>query len=205
MGEDLVRQNRYVHIVLAVIASVCFVHAALGANTYVIDPAHTRVGFTVRHLVISKIRGKFNKFTGTIVYDESDVTRSAMHGTIKVASVDTDNAKRDKDLRSPRFFDAEKYPELTFASKRVEKQDNGYVLIGDLTIRDVTKEVTIPFTITGKIVDPWGKTRIGFEASIRVNRKEFNVYYHKVMDNGGLVVSDTVDIELVGEAIKQEG
>jgi polyisoprenoid-binding protein YceI len=197
------RQKRYVHLVVALLAAAGLASAAYGADTYVIDPVHTLVGFTVRHLVINKVRGKFNEFTGTITYDERDITRSSMHGTIKTASIDTDNDKRDKDLRSPNFFDTAQYPEITFASKRVEKRDNGYVLIGDLTIKNVTKEVTIPFAITGKIVDPWGKTRIGFEARLRLNRKDFGVNYHKVMDNGGLVVGDTVDIELVGEAIKQ--
>jgi polyisoprenoid-binding protein YceI len=195
-------QNRYVHFALAVMTTLCFVQAAFGVETYVTDPAHTLVGFTVRHLVINKVRGKFNEFSGTITYDEHDITRSSLQGTIKTASIDTDNPKRDKHLRSPDFFDAENFPEITFASTRVEKTENGHVLIGHLTMRGVTKEVAIPFEITGKITHQ-GKTRIGFEANLRLNRKDFDVAYHKIMDNGGLVVGDTVEITLAGEAIQQ--
>jgi polyisoprenoid-binding protein YceI len=157
----------------------------------------------VRHFVISKVRGKFNEFTGTITYDENDITKSGMRGTIKATSIDTDNQKRDDHLRSPDFLDVANYPDITFSSKRVEKRQDGLVLIGDLTIRGTTKEVVVPFTITGKIVDPGGKMRIGFEASLRINRQEFGVAYSKTMDSGGLVVGDTVDIELVGEAVRQ--
>jgi polyisoprenoid-binding protein YceI len=126
-----------------------------------------------------------------------------MRGMIKVASIDTDDQKRDDHLRSPDFFDAATHPEITFSSKRVEKRHNGPVLIGDLSIRGTTKEVAIPFVITGKIVDPRGRTRIGFEATLQINRKDYGVAYHRLMDYGGLVVGDTVDIELIGEAIKE--
>jgi polyisoprenoid-binding protein YceI len=173
------------------------------ADVYMTDPAHTLVGFTTRHFVINKVRGKFNEFHGVIVYDESDITKSSMKGTIKVASIDTDDQKRDDHLRSADFFDAANYPEITFVSKKVEKRGDAYVLIGDLTIRGTTKEVTIPFVITGKIVDTRGQVRIGFEANLQINRKDFGVAYHRVMDNGGLVVSDTVEIELIGEGIKE--
>ena len=196
------RCNRFVLLALAIIVCLSSGQMAFGeADTYVTDTSHTLVGFTVRHLVISKVRGKFNDFTGTITYDEQDITKSALQGSIKVSSIDTDNEKRDKHLRSADFFDVENHPEITFASKRIEKKDDGYVMIGDLTIRGVTKEVEMPFALTGKMTHQ-GKTRIGFEASLRINRKDFGVAYHKVTDSGGLVVSDTVDIELIGEAIK---
>ena len=198
------RKNRYVNVVLTVIASVCLVGSALAADTYVTDSSHTLVGFTIRHLMINKVRGKFNEFQGTIVYDENDITKSSMRGTINVASIDTDNEKRDNHLRSPDFFDAAGHPQITFTSQRVEKRGDEHVLIGDLTMRDTTREVEIPFTITGKITDPRGKIRIGFEATIELNRKDYGVAYHKIMDNGGLVVGDTVKIELMGEAIKQD-
>ena len=198
------RKNRYVHRVLSVIASMCLVGGALAADTYVTDPSHTLVGFTVRHLVINKVRGKFNEFQAIIVYDENDITKSSMRGSIKVASIDTDNEKRDNHLRGPDFFDAASHPQITFASKRVETRGKEHVLIGDLTMRGTTREVEIPFTITGKITDPRGKIRIGFEATLELNRKDYGVAYHKVMDNGGLVVGDTVQIELMGEAIQQD-
>lgn len=196
------RFNRFVLLALAII--VCVISGQVtfaAADTYVTDTAHTLVGFTVRHLVITKVRGKFNEFVGTITYDEHDITKSALQGTIKTASIDTDNEKRDKHLRSADFFDAANHPEITFASKRIEKKDDGYVMIGDLSIRGITQEVEMPFSLTGKMTHQ-GKTRIGFEASLRINRKDFGVAYHNVTDSGGLVVSDTVDIELVGEAIK---
>jgi polyisoprenoid-binding protein YceI len=177
----------------------------LAADRYVPDKSHSLVGFSARHLVIYKVRGKFHEFEATIMYDENDLTKSSIQGTIQAASLDTDHEKRDKHLRSEDFLYVDKYPEITFASKRVEQQNSGYVLIGDLTIRGVTKEVVVPFTVTGKIVDPGGRTRVGFEATLRINRQDFGISYSKVMDNGGLVVSDTVDIELTAEAVKQEG
>ena len=188
---------------MALLVSLWCVGNVYAADVYTTDPSHTLVGFVVRHFVISKVRGKFNDFHGTIVYDEHDITRSSMRGTITVASVDTDDEERDAHLRSADFFDAANHAEITFVSKRVEKRGNGQVLIGDLTIRGTTREVTIPFVITGKIVDIRGKTRIGFEATLQINRKDYGVAYHRLMDNGGLVVGDTVDIELIGEAIKE--
>ncbi len=191
--------------VFAVLLTLCTTGVALGADTYVVDRIHTTVGFTVRHLVINKVRGKFNEFNGTIVYDEQDVTKSSLQGTINAASIDTDHDKRDKHLRSPDFFDAAGYPEITFKSRRVEKDDDGLLLVGDLTMLGTTKEVRIPFEITGKIKDPSGNIRIGFEATLRIDRQEFGISYSKTMNNGGLIVGNRVNIELVGEAILQAG
>jgi polyisoprenoid-binding protein YceI len=198
-----VQLYRIVAVTLACLVSLSVAGGALAADVYITDPVHTLVGFTVRHFVINKVRGKFNQFHGIIVYDENDVTKSSMKGTIKVASIDTDDKERDDHLRSADFFDAVNHPEITFASKKVEKRDKGYILVGDLTIRGITKEVTMPFVITGKIIDMEGETRIGFEANLQMNRKDFGVAYHRLLDNGGLVVGDTVDIELIGEAIKE--
>ena len=194
--------RRYIRVVLAVLASLCFARVAGSADRYVTDPAHTSVGFTVRHLMIYKVRGKFNEYTGTIMYDEHDITKSSMHGTIQAASLDTDDEKRDKDLRSAQFLDVERFPEITFASTRVEKKDDGYVLIGDLTIHGITKEVAIPFAITGPVMHR-GQTLLGFEARLQINRHDFGITYNRLMDNGGLVVGNTVDIELFGRAIKK--
>jgi polyisoprenoid-binding protein YceI len=196
--------GRLVFAIIMILLSLFGEGSAVATEVYKTDMEHTLVGFTVRHFMINKVRGKFNEFDGHIVYDESDITRSSMQGTIKVASIDTDNQKRDDHLRSADFFDAANHPEITFVSKRVEMRDNGQVLIGDLTIRGTTKEVTIPFAITGKIASLRGKTIIGFEATLQINRKDFGVAYNRLMDNGGLVVGDTVDIELIGEAIEEE-
>ncbi len=192
-----------VPVMFLTLVMLCGASIVSAADTYTVDVVHTHVGFTVRHLMINKVRGKFGKFSGTITYDEHDLTKSGMRGTIEVASIDTDHAKRDADLRSPNFFDAARYPTITFASTGVEKHGEGYVLIGQLTMRDTTKEIRLPFAITGKIQDPWGKTRIGFEASFRINRQEFGVSYSKTMDNGGLIVGNTVHITFAGEAVKQ--
>jgi polyisoprenoid-binding protein YceI len=190
-------------VALAVLISTCFVSVAGSTDMYVTDPAHTSVGFTVRHLMIYKVRGKFNEYTGTIVYDENDITKSSMHGTIQAASLDTDDEKRDKDLRSAQFLDVERFPHITFASTRVEKKDDGYVLIGDLTIHGMTKEVAMPFAITGPVVHR-GQALLGFEARLQITRQDFGITYDKIMDNGGLIVGNTVDIELFGRAIKKE-
>ncbi len=197
--------TKRVVIALAVFLISCLTSVAFSADMYMVDSAHTTVGFTVRHLVINKVRGKFNEFSGTIVYDENDVTKSSLQGMIKTTSLDTDNAKRDKHLRSPDFFDAEGHPDITFKSKRVMKKGDGLILIGDLTMRGTTKEVHIPFEITGKIKDPWGKMRIGFAASLRINRQDFGISYSKTMDNGGLIVGNRVNIELIGEAVLEAG
>ena len=194
--------KHYATLALTVLASLLLTHQVFAADAYKPDVAHTLVGFTARHFVITKVRGKFNDFSATITYDENDITRSSMTGTIKVASIDTDNEKRDNHLRSADFFDVEKFPEITFQSKRVEKKEKNYVLIGDLTMRGVTKEVAVPFTVTDKITDPQGKTRLGFEANLRINRQDFGISWNKAMDNGGLVVSDTIDIEIIVEAVK---
>jgi len=189
-------------MVLAVLAGLSHVRVVFGADLYQVDPSHTSVNFTVRHLAIYKVRGQFHEFTGTIRYDHADITQSALEGTIQTDSIDTEQAKRDNDLRGEQFLDVEHFPTITFASQRVEKRDDGYVLIGTMTIRGVSKEVAIPFTLTGP-VGHMGKTLLGFEASFEINRQDFGITYAKVMDSGGIVVGNTVNIELSGRAVKQ--
>ena len=194
--------KRWALCILTVLIGMGLVRPALSADKYVIDAAHTTVGFVVKHLMIYNVRGKFNEFTGVIMYDEQDITRSSMHGTIKAASIDTDNEKRDQDLRSATFLDVEKYPEIVFQSKRIEQMGEGYVLHGDLTLHGTTKAVALPFTISGKVTHG-GRTLIGFEARLELNRHEYQISYNKLMDNGGLIVGDVVKIELTGRAIKE--
>jgi len=194
--------THYVRATLTVVISLWFATTALGADTYTPDASHTTVGFMVRHFIITKVRGRFNDFTATIVYDDQDISKSSLQGTIQTASIDTGHAKRDADLRSANVFEVEKFPEITFHTTRVEPKGDGYVLVGPLTIRDVTREVAIPFTVTGKLVDTRGKERIGFEANLQINRRDFGLTWDRRMDNGGLVVSDLVDIEIIVEAIK---
>ncbi|MDA2916281.1 YceI family protein [Nitrospinae bacterium AH_259_B05_G02_I21] len=175
---------------------------AWSADRYKIDPVHTFVGFAVRHLVISKVRGQFNEFSGTILYDEDDITKSSVAITIKAASIDTRHAKRDSDLRSPDFLDVKRFPTITFRSSRVEKRGEGYVAVGTLTIHGVPREVELPFTLLGTVRDPWGNTRIGVEAALTINRKDFGIVWDGRMDNGGLVVGNKVEITIAAEAIK---
>lgn len=196
-------RQRLLSILLAGAVLIAFAGTALGADKYVLDVSHTLVGFTTKHLVINKVRGKFNDFAGVIMFDENDVTKSSMSGTIKTASIDTDNQKRDDHLRSADFFDVQNHPEITFQSTSIAKQGDGYLMHGTLTMRGVTKNIVVPFSITGKVTHG-GKTRIGFEAKLELNRQDYGISWSKTMDAGGLVVSDTVQIELLGEAI-QEG
>ncbi|UCH84265.1 MAG: polyisoprenoid-binding protein, partial [Candidatus Latescibacterota bacterium] len=158
--------------------------------------------FAVKHMVVSKVKGEFNEYSGTILYDEADVTKSSVDVTIKTASIDTKDQKRDDHLRNPDFFDAETYPEITFKSKQIKKSEDGFVAVGDLTMHGVTKEITIPFEITGVIDDPWGNTRMGVSAELELNRQDYGVSWSQKLDAGGLVVGDNVEIEIEIEAIK---
>lgn len=174
-----------------------------GADTYAVDSAHSNVNFAVKHLVISKVNGKFKEFTGAVLFDEKDITKSSVTGSIKVASINTENEDRDNDLRSANFFDAAKYPEITFRSTKVEKEGDRVLVTGDLAIHGVTKSVTFPVTISGPIKDPWGNQRIGIEISLNIDRQEYGITYGKRMDSGGLVVGNDVDIYISAEGIKK--
>lgn len=194
---------RFLRVFLVSLFIVCNASLAMAADVYNIDRAHTNVEFTVRHLVISKVRGRFNEFAGTIIYDEHDITRSSLKGMIKVASIDTDNVKRDAHLLGPDFFDAQVYPEIVFKSTKVEKVGDQMVVVGKLTIHGTTKEVRVPFIITGKFTNPSKVFYIGFEARLRINRQDFGISYSKM--NGSLIIGNTVNIKLLGEAVQQSG
>jgi polyisoprenoid-binding protein YceI len=170
------------------------------ADTYNIDPAHTTVGFAVTHLVINTVKGKFNEFSGSLTVDGTTVQEAK--GTIQVKSIDTGIDKRDTHLRSADFFDAPGFPTITFQSKRVEKKGDDTVVYGDFTMRGVTKEIALPVKVKGPIKDPWGNTRIGVEAKTKVSRKEFGLKWNQVLEAGGVVVGDEVEIEINAEAVK---
>ncbi len=174
----------------------------LAADTYTLDKPHTSIGFTVSHLVISHVQGAFRNFNGTIVYDSSDVTKSTIDVHIDATSVNTGDDGRDKHLRSPDFFDVEKFPELTFKSTRIEKKGDGFVAYGPLAIHGVTKEIALPFTITGTVKDPWGKTHLVAQASVTVNRKDYGLMWNKTLESGGMLVGDDIKIDLAVEAVK---
>ncbi len=178
-------------------------YAPVPGGEYKIDPAHSLIGFAVRHLEINWVEGRFKDFAGTIRFDDKDITKSSVEFSAKVASIDTEVEARDKHLRSADFFEAEKYPEMTFKSTRVERKGkDGYVLHGDLTIKGVTKAVALPFTITGAVKDPWGNTRFGVEAQTRINRRDFQINYGNAFAGGGLDVGNEVTITLRLEAVQ---
>ena len=188
--------------ILAVIVGYMLTSTATASQTYDIDKSHASVGFTVDHLVISRVRGDFREFSGSIeMDDEGQVQR--VSATIEVQSIDTAIENRDNHLRSADFFDAEKYPQITFKSKEVRQNDGTSVLIGDLTIHGVTKEIALPFTLKGPIQGPSGKTRIGFEAGTVINRKDYGLNWSKTIETGGLVVGEEVELQINLEAIKQ--
>lgn len=181
---------------IALFATMMLASSSFAAEEYKTDRAHSSVEFTVRHFMINKVRGEFKDFTANATYDAEDMSAWSVTATIQTASIDTENEKRDDHLRSADFFDAANNPEITFKSKSITKEGDGYVAIGDFTMRGVTKEIKLPFEITGQITDPWGNKRIGIEASLTINRQDYGVSWSKSMDNGGLVVSDEVKIEL---------
>jgi polyisoprenoid-binding protein YceI len=178
--------------------------ALADAVTWNVDPAHTQTNFAVRHLVISTVRGEFKKTTGTVKIDDKDATKSAVDVTIDAASIHTREDKRDEHLKSPDFLDVQKYPTLTFKSTKVEKAGGDkYKVTGDLTLHGTTKPVVLDATVTQPIKDPMGKTRLGIQASTKINRQDFGVKWSKMIE-AGPVVGDEVTIEINSELIKPE-
>jgi polyisoprenoid-binding protein YceI len=177
----------------------------LAAETFVVDKAHSETSFQVTHLGIAKVRGQFTDFDGTINIDRAKPEASSVEFTINAASINTGVADRDKHLRSADFFDAETYPTISFKStKVVAKGKNQFAVTGNLTIRGVTKEVTLPVTSTDFITAPGGVEKVGFEVGLKINRKDYGVSWHKLMDNGGVVVSDEVTVSINLETAKKK-
>jgi polyisoprenoid-binding protein YceI len=172
--------------------------------SWTIDSAHSEVNFTVRHMMISNVRGRFEKFTGTVDFDENNPANTLVDVQIEAASISTRDAQRDGHLRSPEFFDVENYPYLTFKSKRVEMIDSQHArLVGDLAIRGTTREVTLDVEYSGMSKSPWGTTNAGFTASTKISRKEWNLNWNVALETGGWLVGDEVKIDLELELIQQ--
>jgi len=173
------------------------------SGTFDLDPAHTRVGFVARHLMVSKVRGSFTQVTGKITID-ADPLKSSVDVHIPVASIDTGVGERDTHLRSPDFLDVEKYPELTFRSTRVVDFSEGeFKLVGELTIRDVTREVTLDVEYEGVARNPWGSEVVGFTASTEIDREDFGMTWNVALETGGVLVGKKVKIEISAEGIRQ--
>jgi polyisoprenoid-binding protein YceI len=172
------------------------------AETYNIDPGHSEVSFQIRHMV-SQVRGRFNQFSGTVNMDPKNPAASSVEFKIKTDSIDTNVADRDKHLRGADFFDAEKYPEITFKSKSVKPAGKDkYNVLGTLTMHGVSKDITLPVTFLGEGKDPWGGTRAGFETTTTLNRKDFGIVWNKAVDNGGVLLGDDVKVEINLETTK---
>jgi polyisoprenoid-binding protein YceI len=166
--------------------------------TYEIDPAHSSVHFSVRHMMLSNVRGEFGKVSGTVKYDPQNPESSSVEATIDARSINTRDAQRDSHLKSADFLDVEKFPTLTFRSKKVQiTSSNGGKVIGDLTLHGVTREVTLNVEgPTQEVKDPWGKQRIGASATAKLNRKDFGLTWNAALETGGVMVGDEVKIEM---------
>jgi polyisoprenoid-binding protein YceI len=174
-------------------------------TTWQIDPAHTDVGFAVKHMMIATVKGRFADVNGTIAIDETDPSASSVEVSVSTASVDTRQAQRDEHLRSADFFDVENHPELTFRSRRVETVGNGKLKItGDLAIRGTTREVVLDATEEGRGKDPWGNERVGFSATTSIDRRDFGLTWNNALETGGVLVGNDVRISIDVEAVRAE-
>ena len=172
------------------------------AGTYTIDPTHSRIGFSARHAMVTKVRGSFNEFEGSGSFDADNPANSNLTLTITAASIDTRNEDRDAHLKSNDFFDMETYPEINFTSTSVEQiDDENFRVTGDLTIKDVTKSVTVDFEYTGTAVDPYENRRIGLEGTTTVNRKDWGVNFNAALEAGGVLVGEKIGLEFEVSAI----
>jgi len=173
------------------------------AGTYGLDTSHSQVGFAVRHVMVSKTRGRFSDFAGTVEIGENPL-ESSVAVTIQTASIDTRDEQRDGHLRSGDFFDAEAWPTMTYQSRSVRQVGDGrYVVEGDLTIKGVTKPVPLELTFEGGATDPWGGVRIGFSAKAEIDREAFGLTWNQALETGGVLVGKKVSIEIEAEAVKQ--
>ena len=172
------------------------------AGDYTLDVAHSRLGFVARHAMVTKVRGEFAEFSGTAHIDTVDPSRSSVSVAIDAASLSTGSKDRDGHLVSADFFDVATYPELRFVSTSVERDGDDWAVTGDLTIKDVTRPVTITFEHTGSAQDPFGNDRIGFEGSVTVSRKDWGLTWNAALETGGVLVSDKIKLELDVSAIK---
>jgi len=172
-------------------------------GTYTLDPAHTRIGFVARHAMVTKVRGSFNEFEGTADLTAQDPSGWSAAVTIQAASIDTRNEQRDGHLRGNDFLSMDEYPTITFVSTDVERVDESiFRVTGDLTVRGVTRPVTIDFEYQGVATDPFGNVRIGFEGSVAISRKDFGITWNAALETGGVLVGDRVVLEFEVSAIK---
>jgi len=183
---------------------VLLIASPVFAGTYDVDVSHSHVGFSVKHMVITNVKGNFKNYTGSFEFDEKTKTFSSIHAVIQVASIDTDNVKRDNHLRDADFFDAAKFPEMTFDFKSATVDGDDIAVTGNLTIKGITKPVILKGEYSGSVKGPWGKNRVGFSATAKIKRTDFGLTWNKVLESGGLVVGDKIKILLDVEGILRE-
>ena len=172
-------------------------------GTYTLDPTHSRIGFVARHAMVTKVRGSFNEFSGSGSFDAENPANSHLTLTVQADSIDTRNADRDAHLRSNDFFDMDRYPEITFQSTSVEQLgDQQYRVTGDLSIKGITRPVSVDFELEGSAVDPYGNLRIGLEGTTTINRKDFGVSWNAALETGGVLVGEKVVLEFEVSAVK---
>ena len=199
----MLRIAQRISVVFAVV--LASLSAPAQTSTWNIDPAHSTAQFTVRHLGISNVTGNFTKVSGSVILNDKDIAQSQVLASIDVNSIDTRVEMRDKDLKSPNFFDVEKYPTIEFKSKRIVSSGGKLQLIGDLTIHGTTREVTLDLDgPTPEMTDPWGNSRRGISATTAINRKDFNLVYNKVLNTGEAFVGDVVKIQIDAEMTKKK-
>jgi polyisoprenoid-binding protein YceI len=178
--------------------------AAATKTTWKLDPSHTLVEFSAKHLMITTVKGRVTDVAGTISIDENEPTNSAVEVTLKAASLDTRTDQRDQHLRSGDFLDVEKYPEIKFRSTRIQGDKDRFKLTGDLTIRDVTKPITLDVEFEGRTKDPWGGERVGFSANGKIDRRDFGLTWNQALETGGVVVGNDIKISLEAQAVKSD-
>jgi polyisoprenoid-binding protein YceI len=200
-----VTRRYHEEIMKRLIAALPLLFAGLAhadAVEWKLDSSHTTVGFSVPHLVVSSVEGRFKEATANVRLDDADLTKSQVSVDINAASIDTGDAKRDDHLRGPDFFDTKKYPKLTFKSTKLVKSGAGYKLTGDLTIRDVTKPITLDATLSAPVKTPWGNHARGAKLSGKVKRSDFGLKWNKALEAGGVVVGEEVTINVSAEVVK---
>ena len=200
--EARLRSSRTSGMVMVGLLTLFPIVAGAETARWDIDPDHSTIEFRVAHMVVSKTSGRFTDYRGFVEMDAEAKTLKAIEATINAESINTNHEKRDAHLRNADFLDVKQFPTMTYKMKQYRKQGDIYTIIGDLTLRGVTKEVTLSGTFNGVTKDPWGNTRVGFSADGKLNRKDFGMVWNKVLDSGGLVVGDEVQIHLDIECIK---
>jgi polyisoprenoid-binding protein YceI len=175
----------------------------MNTNGWALDTAHSGIAFSVRHMVVAKVRGRFAGWSGSVELDEADLTRSRVAVEIDARSIDTGNAQRDEHLRSADFLDAEQFPTLRFESRKIENvAPDSFRVVGDLTLHGVTRAVTLAVERGGQAKDPWGNRRAGFSASASILRSDFGLVWNQALETGGVLVADRIDIELDVQAVQ---